>query len=89
MDFLEDREKALAFLAKQGVVGTGYIKAQKDEAFIEGFDPDWTGSLPSTFLFDESHEMIEVWENKVTYEELETVVRSALGLPQIDEGEDE
>src|SRR5271156_5994613 len=43
-----------AFLAKEGVDFPAYIKAEKDQAFIDGMDKQWTGALPTMFIFDGS-----------------------------------
>lgn len=41
------------FLRKHGVHFTTYIKkAGNDEAFINAVDPDWSGALPATFVYD-------------------------------------
>ncbi len=81
MDFEEDRERAAKFLAKQGVPGRGYIKTGKDGAFIEGIsvDPEWTGLLPATVVFDSTRKIVALHEGEMTTEELEAAVRGALG----------
>ena len=36
MDWLDEKEKAISFLKKQGVDGVTFIKDEKDNAFING-----------------------------------------------------
>ncbi len=47
-----NRDRVVAFLASQGVDFTTWIKHGDDKAFIHALDPEWSGSLPASFLFD-------------------------------------
>ena len=78
MDFDEDRENAARFLAKQGVPGRGYVRTGKDLAFIDGIDPEWGGTLPTTLVFDVNRNVVELREGVMSPEDLETAVRRGL-----------
>ena len=50
-DFLEHFQNVLFFLNEHNVGPVSYIKKQKDEPFIEGLHPNWSGTLPFTLLY--------------------------------------
>jgi len=78
MDFPEGREDAAKFLAKQGVPGRGYVRTGKDLAFIDGIDPKWGGTLPTTLVFDVNRNVVELYEGEMSPGDLETAVRRGL-----------
>jgi len=51
-DFDTEIAATKQFLAAQGVDFPSYIKAEKDQAFIDALDKRWTGALPATFIYD-------------------------------------
>jgi len=55
------------FLADEGVDFPAYIKAEKDQAFIDGLDKRWTGALPATFIFDGSGKLRDFWEGEASF----------------------
>ena len=67
------------FLAEEGVDFPAYIKAEKDQAFIDGLDKQWTGALPATFIFDGTGKLRDFWEGGVTFNVFEQKVVEALG----------
>jgi thiol-disulfide isomerase/thioredoxin len=67
------------FLAKQGVDFPAYIKAQKDQPFIDGLDKRWTGALPATFIYDGTGRLRDFWEGSVPFSVFEQKVVEALG----------
>ena len=67
------------FLANEGVDFPAYIKAEKDLAFIDGLDKQWTGALPATFIYDGRGKLHDFWEGGVTYSVFEQKVVQALG----------
>ena len=77
-DFETEKTQVVDFLSANGVSGNTYLKAGKDEEFIDAFDPAWSGALPATFLFDRSgtrqHSILE----STTYEQLEKQVIAML-----------
>ncbi len=67
------------FLAEEGVDFPAYIKAEKDQPFIDGLDKQWTGALPATFIFDGSGKLHDFWEGGVTFSVFEQKVVEILG----------
>lgn len=51
-DFASERPQVETFLREQGVDFPTYLKSGDDTEFIDAFDPDWSGALPATFLYD-------------------------------------
>ncbi|MGO9243350.1 MAG: redoxin domain-containing protein [Verrucomicrobiia bacterium] len=70
------------FLAEEGVDFPAYIKAEKDQAFIDGVDKQWTGALPATFIFDGNGKLRDFWEGGVAFNVFEQKVVEALGKTQ-------
>ena len=67
------------FLAAQGVDFPAYLKAEKDEPFIDGMDKRWTGALPATFLYDGTGKLRDFWEGSATFSAFEQKVVEVLG----------
>jgi len=78
-DFDTPLEEVRGFLTEQGVDFPSYLKAGADMKFIEALDPEWSGALPASFLFDGDGVRRHTWVGKVTYEELEKQVRRLTG----------
>lgn len=70
-DFDDQMDNLKAFLKKNNVDFEVYLKTGKDMEFIDSFDPRWTGALPVTFLFDSHGQVIELWNKKISYEQLQ------------------
>tara|TARA_B110000438_G_C15808020_1_gene648339 strand:+ start:2112 stop:2591 length:480 start_codon:yes stop_codon:yes gene_type:complete len=78
-DFEEQYEDVKIFLNKQGVKPFSYIKKEKDEAFIEGINSKWSGSLPFTVVFSKkSGSIVDSWEGKEPESRFEIAVNIAL-----------
>lgn len=69
-DFDVENEELVAFLTEQGVDFPTWIKTGDDMTFIDALDPDWQGSLPASFLYDEDGRLVRFWEGKATYQDL-------------------
>ena len=80
-DFSAEREQAAAFLGEQGVDFPTYIKTGDDMAFIDAFDPKWSGALPATFIYDGQGALRHALLGKTSYAELETKVLDVLQSP--------
>jgi thiol-disulfide isomerase/thioredoxin len=78
-DFDSERAQVVEFLAAHGVRGAAYLKAGKDEEFIDAFDPDWSGALPATFLYDRAGSLRHSVLESTTYERLEKLLVPMLG----------
>ena len=70
-DFGEAKADAIRFLKKQGAPLPSYIKAGKDEAFIDSLSPDWVGTLPATFIFDNRGQRVGFFQGKLDRTKLE------------------
>ena len=67
------------FLAEQGVDFPAYLKAEKDQTFIDGLDKRWTGALPTTFLYDGDGKLRDFWEGGTPFSVFEQKVVQVLG----------
>src|SRR5262245_711799 len=77
-DLADDTGPAKEFLAAQGVDFRTYLKAQKDQDFIDAFDPAWSGALPATFVYDGKGERRHSFLGAVTYAALEREITPLL-----------
>ncbi len=77
----DDKDMAAVkrFLAEEDVEFPAYIKAEKDQPFIDGLDKRWTGALPATFIYDSSGKLRDFWEGEVTFSVFEQKVVEVLG----------
>jgi thiol-disulfide isomerase/thioredoxin len=80
-DFDDGREDAVKFLADHGVDFTTYIKSGGDEAFINGLAPQWSGSLPTTMVFDGSGRLRHLREGKLDYKQFRDLVLDVIDQP--------
>ena len=76
----DDKDMAAVkkFLAEEGVEFPAYIKAEKDQPFIDGLDKQWTGALPATFIYDSSGRLHDFWEGGVTFSVFEQKIVEVL-----------
>jgi thiol-disulfide isomerase/thioredoxin len=77
-DDTNDMATVKKFLADEGVDFPAYIKAEKDQAFIDGLDKQWTGALPATFIFDGSGKLRDFWEGEASFNVFQQKVVEAL-----------
>ena len=75
----KDMAEVKKFLAEEGVDFPAYIKAEKDQPFIDGLSKQWTGALPATLLYDGSGKLHDFWEGGVTFNVFEQKVVEVLG----------
>ncbi|HUJ11546.1 MAG TPA: TlpA disulfide reductase family protein [Verrucomicrobiae bacterium] len=66
------------FLARQGVDFPSYLKAEKDQQFIDGLDKRWSGALPATFIYDGSGHLRDFWEGEASSNKFEQAVSQVL-----------
>ena len=69
-DFESALDGSQAFLASHGVDFPTLHKKQRDQEFIDGLDPSWTGALPFTMLFDRTGNRSASWEGRETLDQL-------------------
>ena len=64
-DFEDKSQDVIKFLNDHNVGPISYIKRQKDEDFIKGLSPEWSGTLPYTIVYaKKSGLVIDSWEGK-------------------------
>ena len=66
-DFDRHKKAAREFLGSLGVDFKTYIKNQTDQEFIDGLDPDWTGALPVSILFDQNSNVAGTWYGRIVH----------------------
>lgn len=72
----DQRAQVAAYLARAGASGaTAFIKHGDDDAFVNGLDPNWTGALPASFLYDAQGHEKRFWSGPLTVRELEAALR--------------
>jgi len=64
-------ENAVKFLDSISVNFLSYIKTGKDMEFINSIDQQWSGTLPTTFLFSKNGKILIRKEGEITLAELE------------------
>lgn len=78
VDFEDEAPAVLEFLGEYGVTGPAYIKSeQSDGPFINALNPQWSGSIPASFIYDRDGNRLDFWEGKVTYAELAERIEAA------------
>jgi thiol-disulfide isomerase/thioredoxin len=87
-DFDAAHEDAIAFLKEHGVDFPSFIKTGGDEAFINGFEPTWSGMLPTTLVYDGAGRLRHRREGVVTYKELRTLVLEVVDSPGVHPGKE-
>ena len=87
-DFPSEIDQVEAFLAEHGVDFETYIKTGDDMEFIDTLEPDWSGALPATLVYDRRGEKRRFWQGRATYEELERAVLPILESGPADESVD-
>ena len=74
-DETTDEPKARAFLESLHAPEATYIKkASDDDAFIRAVDPKWTGTLPSTFVYDRQGRLVKSFTGEIDIKVLNEVV---------------
>lgn len=66
-------------LKNAGVEFLCYIKQEgRDEEFINGINPQWSGALPTTFIYNSEGKEVEMLTGEQTYEKFEEAVKKYL-----------
>ena len=82
VDFPEDAGETAKFLTSQGVDFPTFRRIGKDEAFIDGLERQWSGSIPATFLYDAQGKLVRFWEGKASYPVIKKRALAALELKE-------
>ncbi len=67
VDFPGAEAEAASFLTSEGVDFPTFLRTGKDEAFVDGLEPQWSGAIPATFLYDANGKLVRFWEGKASY----------------------
>jgi thiol-disulfide isomerase/thioredoxin len=59
-----------SYLANLKIAGPSYLKTGDDMEFIDGLDPTWDGTMPTSWLYDAEGNRAHVWNGKISYPEL-------------------
>jgi len=78
VDFPGDEEATTSFLTTQGVDFPTFVRTGKDEAFVDGLEPQWSGAIPATFLYDANGTLVRFWEGKASYPIIKKRAQKAL-----------
>jgi len=72
-------EKVIPFLKNKNAQFENYlIKVVEPEDFINLLDPDWSGAIPATFIYDKNGKQAEVLIGKQSYEEFENAIKRVI-----------
>jgi thiol-disulfide isomerase/thioredoxin len=71
-DSRSQRHQAAAFLAKHGVDIPSFLKTGDDQAFIDGIDKAWGGTMPVSILYDGTGAKRQMWDGVATEAELQS-----------------
>ena len=73
------KTEVIPFLEEQGATFTFYIKSPgDDDGFINSVNPDWSGALPATFIYDSEGRLVKSIMKQTSYEQLEKAVTPLL-----------
>lgn len=78
-DWMDYKDRAIAFLEKQGVKGVTFIKEEgNDNNFIRAINDDWSGALPFTIVFDKNGNITDHWEMEKDKTRFESAIKKAI-----------
>jgi len=78
-DWMDYKDRAIAFLEKQGVKGVTFIKEEgNDNNFIRAINDDWSGALPFTIVFDKNGNITDHWEMEKNKTRFESAIKKAI-----------
>ncbi len=79
VDWLAETTRVEEFLIRHGVKGVSFIKDQKDDPFIAGINPLWSGAVPFTAMYGRSSgELADYWEGAASRERFVAAIEAAL-----------
>ncbi len=77
-DFEKQLPSVREFLSKQNLDQVSYYKNEGDQTFINAMNPEWSGALPATFVYDIVGNKLDFWIGSKTLEQLETIIKAHL-----------
>ncbi|MEK7249922.1 MAG: TlpA disulfide reductase family protein [Bacteroidota bacterium] len=73
------KQKVMAFLRKMSAASPSYIKeTDNDEVFINALNPQWSGVLPATFIYNRKGELVKMKVEESTFLEFEQLIKPLL-----------
>ena len=82
VDFPGNEEATQNFLSKQGVDFQTFLRTGKDETFVDELEPQWSGAIPVTFLYDARGKLVRFWEGKASYPVIKKRAFEALAIKE-------
>lgn len=80
-DFADQVPTVRRFLAARGVSDTAYIQSGNPMPFINGLNPNWSGALPATFVYDRNGDLVAFWEGAADEARFNASVDQAIAAP--------
>ena len=80
LDDIDQKDSTVTTALKQaGVDFQTFVNSDStDEAFINGMNPNWSGALPTTFLYDKESKLVETLVGERKYEQFEDAVAALM-----------
>ncbi len=73
-------DKVRPFFAEKAPKLVSYLQTAEDEfSFVEPFDPEWIGALPTSFFIDKKGDVAEIHNGRILYKDLERIALDLLG----------
>jgi len=82
VDFPGTESGTQDFLTSQGVDFPTFLRTGKDEAFVDELEPQWSGAIPVTLLYDANGKLMKFWEGKASYPVIKKRALAALALKE-------
>ena len=80
-DFADQLPAVRHFLAVRAVTDTAYIQSGDVLKFINGLNPNWSGALPATFVYNGEGELVAFWEGAADEARFNASVDQAIAAP--------
>jgi len=80
-DFDDEKPATRRFLAEHRAPGPWLWKTGRDQEFINGLDPRWSGALPVTIVYDPAGKPVQFWEGGADSARFAAAVAPLLGSP--------
>ena len=78
VDDEDNRDEVVRFLTSQGVDFQTWMKQGDDMSFIDALNPQWSGALPASFLFDGRGRVQQSWYGGITPDALKAALDKLL-----------
>ena len=82
VDFPGNEASTQSFLSSQGVDFPTFLRTGKDETFGNELEPQWSGAIPVTLLYDASGKLVRLWEGKASYPVIKKRALAALATKE-------